>query len=788
MSDGAARIIDWREKPVQEEQGRIRPKSARQALGWLGFPVDRSPASAKLPFGPGDVTSGSETELQVAVCGSRAQVDLPLEIENSTYFANLTRRAEAGDMPRQAVRQLERFLSSNPSGIWENSWVRFPLSVLSPRARAEFDKDMLIDRTDASLGFRSDRSRFIFDYHGETWIRIPVSYLLKIALADFAGREKGFSGQEINVAEKLLSNFLSDNTSPETTSFYISGEDGPLALGSETARETALRYLFTQLLLAYANKVFELNNLGQRALAYLSPLPPVRQTELNEHISDAFYRELFMSPCLSGWDRGEEKHNYMGLCHEVLSRSQLNALPKLREAGVIQHNLVVLPNTSNISLANNGTHVSLGSLCLSRSLGDAPDVRALSAEKYLGDLVTKIMEHFLLLFVETYTAAPRRISFADFHPERILGFLPHELDYTHLRMIWRRWKKKAGNSFLGHSMTPYGPKWLDGLLSSVLKLRGDYVPDARLLDYLVCLMSTYENHALDGNTGNWDRLKADLGRMGVFSPKMSMYIPIRQRDLLGCGYSGFEGRHFSVYESFGSDLGPAIDLQRLCLAAAFALAGSGKIEHADIPDTPFVESERRQIFFGAAIGLPTFFVRADTPNLFLRKLVARAVGVRQSRRYPGRLRVGQHEYRLGLVNFLEEEMREVVESLGASELLGDLKARLSGELPGASQRMLSGISGGGRQNPLSKDAESFNKEAEKYYRESLREKQICEAIDLVVPCSGPSGAEREKLAFLAIEAKEGLFREQMSIASITGLLKYILSVVAVRKEREQAIV
>jgi len=63
-----------------------------------------------------------------------------------------------------------------------------------------------------------------------------------------------------------------------------------------------------------------------------------------------------MSPCLSGWNRGEEKHRYMSLCHQPLSRSQLNAIGKLKDSGIITNNLVVLPNTSNTCLANNGTH------------------------------------------------------------------------------------------------------------------------------------------------------------------------------------------------------------------------------------------------------------------------------------------------------------------------------------------------------------------------------------------------------------------------------------------------
>ena len=111
------------------------------------------------------------------------------------------------------------------------------------------------------------------------------------------------------------------------------------------------------------------------------------QKQLNDLIPDAFYRELFMSPCLSGWDCGETKHRYMHLCHQVLSRSQFHGIAKLREAGIITRNLVVMPNTSNISLANNGTHVSLGSRRLSALLADKASGFTAEDEKYLGDLV-----------------------------------------------------------------------------------------------------------------------------------------------------------------------------------------------------------------------------------------------------------------------------------------------------------------------------------------------------------------------------------------------------------------
>src|ERR1019366_5818238 len=129
-----------------------------------------------------------------------------------------------------------------------------------------------------------------------------------------------------------------------------------------------------------------------KAAACHAPTPPVRQRELNELISDSFYRELFMNPCLSGWDRGKEKRAYMSLCHEVLSRSQLNGVKKLRDAGIIYNNLVVMPNTSNTSLANNGVHVSLGSRRLTALVAGNNDRFGPRDEKHFGDLAIKVME------------------------------------------------------------------------------------------------------------------------------------------------------------------------------------------------------------------------------------------------------------------------------------------------------------------------------------------------------------------------------------------------------------
>ena len=228
-------------------------------------------------------------------------------------------------------------------------------------------------------------------------------------------------------------------------------------LGEQTARESARRFLFTSLLISWANRRLGLLDSGQRALIYHAPVPSVHQQELAACISDSFYRELFMSPCLSGWSDGEEKSVYMHLCHQVMTRSQLSAIVKLREAGIVANDLIVLPNLSNVSLANNGMHVSIGSRRLSEALGEHGGFSP-GEEKRLGDLAVKIYEHFLVLFVGIFSAAPYRVAFDDFHPERLLSFLPHELDFTHLRLMWREWKEKASLRAFGHSLTPYGPR------------------------------------------------------------------------------------------------------------------------------------------------------------------------------------------------------------------------------------------------------------------------------------------------------------------------------------------
>ncbi|MRR55145.1 MAG: hypothetical protein EG822_11660 [Deltaproteobacteria bacterium] len=686
-----------------------------------------------LPFAPNDTTVGTETELQVAVYGSRFDVDLPRTIESSNYFANAIRRAATGDLPRKRVTDIERYLSENRDEVWENSWVRFGRNVLCTYANQVLESDLRADKSSPDSANRTDSGRFLFnDSDGRPMVRIPVSYLVKLAMAQYLGSRMNLPFLLRATAERLMGHYLNDNTSPETFSFHVIPLRKKTGMGLAVARETSKRMLLTQLLVMYANRSFGLKESGQTASVYLAPNPPQRQKALNEHISDSFYRDLFMSPCLSGWDQGEEKYRYMRLCHKVLSRSQLNAVAKLKHAGIILNNLVVLPNTSNVSLANNGTHVSLGSKRLTAAMAAGTKVYGEAQEKYLGDLVIKITEHFLPLFVGTYSAAPYRLDYSAFHPEKALGFLAHELDYSQLRILWRMWKAKAKIRICGAPVTPFGPEWLDRLISRVFNLKGDFVHDFRLLDYLVCLLSTNQSPALDGTLGSSERLKSDLAELGVFDPGMSLYLPIKLREFSRIGFSGFESRQYSLFESLRHDMAQAVNLQNLIHACAYRMIAAGKIRHDDIPDTPHCESERRQIFFGDAIGLSSFYVRKNTDNRFLRQILRKIPSPRPSARYPEYQKVSSNAYRRALLQTLREEAGELVEMLGCEETLRDLQARLDEPGLTASGKLTEGILATiGTRNPLAVRAEEFNAAAEQYYRTDLCRAQMSEAFEFL---------------------------------------------------------
>ena len=700
----------------------IRSEALRESVGLqelTHLSVD------ELPFAAGDATAGSEDELQTVVAGHPGDCDLPLTIRESRFFRNIARRRASGEAPRRTLLELETYLSDS-RGVWENSWIRFPQARLSAHALQVFQRDLKAVKNDV-ISDRSDAGRFRFTQNGEPWLRIPISYAMKLSLADLAGTQPHMPEPMRAEVSRLMRHFLNDNTSPETTSFHIVTADSKYSLGERAAREAARRFLFTSLLISWANRRFGLLESGQRALVYHAPVPSVHQEELSSCISDSFYRELFMSPCLSGWRDGEAKYEYMHLCHQVLSRSQLNAVAKLREAGIIANELIVLPSLSNVSLANNGVHVSMASRTLDRRLRCSSGFLP-ADEKRLGDLAIKIYEHFLPLFVGTYTAAPSRIGFTQFHPERLLSFLPHELDFTHLRLLWREWKEKANLSAFGRPLTPYGPRWLDRMIASLFRLRGDCVPDARLLTYPVAWLNTEHSSALDGTQHNIRRLSSELDELGIVDQRMSFYMPLRLREHERDGYSGFEARFYSLFPSYDRDMAPAVQLQQFLLAVAYKLALQGEFTHEQIPDDPTSESERRQPFFFSAAGLPAFYVRQDSRNQLLRTILLNCKKTRPSRRHPGYVRISIRDYRRAALAFVQQIGAELADSMNMQSTLADLASRCNNREQEASHRLIDGVMGGRAENAMNIEAHEFNRMAEDFYREGLRREHLREAF------------------------------------------------------------
>jgi hypothetical protein len=701
-----------------------------------------------IPFACGDATVGSEIELQAGVEGGSYDVDLPIFIRDSDYYRNVQKHDDIGDMSRKLLTRLDHYLDSNGGRVWENSWVRFRSSRLNSFARAVLEKDLRSDKSICTSGLRGDTGDFIFRQDDEEFIRIPVSYLIKLSLCD-ALYNAGTPHPDIETkGMSMAEHFLNDNTSPETFSFHVGRMNEENGFGEAIASETAVRFLLCSLLVQYANLAFGLKKAGQRAIICFSPLVPQRQKYLNDSISDSYYRELFMSPCLSGWDIGEKKKEYMSLCHMVLSRSRLNALYKLREAGIIANDLVVLPKLSNTSLSNNGIHISIGSRKLNSLMeGDAPRLSE-KHEKAAGDLVIKIFEHFLPLFPGLYSASPYRMPYEDFRPENALSFLPHELDYTHLRMIWRRWRKKSANKFMSIAFSPSGESAVDRTIESVFKLKGDYIPDFRVIDYLASLLSTEKSSPLNGIMGSEDRLRRELEQMGVFSSSMSLYLLYKLRVFGKMGFSGYEGRFYSLFHNFKDDMKHAANLQMLITSLAYLYIAKDEVLHSMIPDTAFIESERRQIFYSTAIGIKSFNVHSMTPNGFMKKILSRCKNVKKSKRYPGYNSVGVNDYLSALTDTLETDGRTLIDAMGLQGTIDDLRKRIECYTDySAAGKLTRGIIGEKDScKPLSKNPAQFNAGSEKYYREVLRGSHIDEGMEYLIKRFSPEGPANKVLA------------------------------------------
>jgi hypothetical protein len=83
--------------------------------------------------------------------------------------------------------------------------------------------------------------------------------------------------------------------------------------------------------------------------------------------------------------------------------------------------------------------------------------------------------------------------------------------------MWREWKEKAHMSVLRRAVTPYSPYGLDSFFARVFRLRGDLVPDYRLINYPVAWLATEQSSALDGTLGNVARLISELASWGLWT-------------------------------------------------------------------------------------------------------------------------------------------------------------------------------------------------------------------------------------------------------------------------------
>jgi hypothetical protein len=203
---------------------------------------------------------------------------------------------------------------------------------------------------------------------------------------------------------------------------------------------------------------------------------------------------------------------------------------------------------------------------------------------------------------------------------------------------------------------------------------------------------------------------------------MAMYLLYRQREYCTIGYSGFEGRSYSLFHNLLDDMTGAVNLQNLITALACRYIIEERVRHRDIPDRPSVESERRQIFFAGAIGIPTFFVKADTPNRFLRKILTHVKNQRNSRRYKGYIRVELQEYRMALLEVITSDGRSLIETMGLSGTIEDLRLRLTERGTSALDKLISGAmqAVNSRKNLLRMPADTFNGMTEHYYRTDLK--------------------------------------------------------------------
>jgi hypothetical protein len=284
--------------------------------------------------------------------------------------------------------------------------------------------------------------------------------------------------------------------------------------------------------------------------------------------------------------------------------------------------------------------------------------------------------------------------------------------------------------------------------------------------------------------------------MGVSDRNLKLYLPFGLREFADMGFFGFEGRHYSLFESMRDDFAAAADLQQLITVLAYKYVVTGKYTHAHLPDDPSSESERRLPFFYAALGLRAFNVRLDTPNDLIRRLATLSQHSAASR-HRGYVRLELSDYCLALLQLIEEDASDCVELLGAQPLLADLRSRIQHQQLTAYGKLMQGILNKcGKSNALAIDARDFNLAAERFYREELKHKHLREALKFTRACL--RNQPRERLASLhwifgelspihfIAEIEKSLIADQLKPAQLRALINLMLSIISWQTEHSEA--
>ena len=236
---------------------------------------------------------------------------------------------------------------------------------------------------------------------------------------------------------------------------------------------------------------------------------------------------------------------------------------------------------------------------------------------------------------------------------------------------------------------------------------------------------------------------------------------------------------------------------------AYRYALGEEVCHHDIPDDPTIESERRQIFFGSAIGIPTFYVRANTCNKFLKKILHHVNAIRKSSRYRGYLRVKNTEYRLALIKLLREDGADLINELQVEECVHNLEERICARQPTAFSTILDGVR---RKlpyqlNPLNTNAETFNGVAEEFFRGDLKKRHLQEGLAVLIDdCRRVSAHHSSQIAELmqsftphltadqfVVENMEKVVSESADTETIERLLYICLAIIHHQQTHEDTL-